>query len=89
MGYGSRVDSIARVGRGIQKLRRQTRLATGCKPAGVSIPKRFMEITTWKGKVDREFLTGLKNAYGFGILKLAKKKTIRDSQSGNRDKGLR
>jgi len=45
-----------------------------------------MEITTWKGKVDREFLTGPKNAYGLGILKLAKKRISRDSQSGNRGK---
>jgi hypothetical protein len=61
-------------------------LATGFNPASVSIQKHFMEITTWKGKVDREFLTGPKNAYGLGILKLAKKRTSRDGQSGNKGK---
>jgi len=86
VGHGSRLDSLGQVGRGIQKRRGETRLATGCKPASVSIPKRFMEITTWKGKVDEKFLTGSKNAYGLGILKLARKRTIRDSQSGNRVK---
>jgi hypothetical protein len=53
------------------------------KAASVSIPKRFMEITTWKGKVDREFFTGLNNTYGLGILKSAKR-TRRGSPSGKR-----
>jgi len=45
-------------------------LATGCKPASVSIPKRFIKITTWKGKVDREFPTGKKDAYPKRILEI-------------------
>jgi hypothetical protein len=44
-------------------------LATGFNPASVSMPKRFTEIT-WKGKVDREFLTGLKDAYTKRLLEL-------------------
>jgi hypothetical protein len=39
-------------------------------PASVSIPKKFKEITTRKGKVDREFPTGLKDAYTKRILEL-------------------
>jgi aldehyde:ferredoxin oxidoreductase len=45
-------------------------LVTGFNCASVSIPKRFKEITTWKGKVDREFPTGLKDAYTKRILEL-------------------
>lgn len=41
-------------------------------PAAVSIPKRFTEVTTWKGKVDGELLAMLKNSYGRSILKLAR-----------------
>ena len=71
VGYGALADTIDAVSRHIQKLRWQTRLSTGFDPASVSIPKRFTEVTTWKGKVDGEFLEALKNAYGQSILKLA------------------
>lgn len=37
----------------------------------VSIPKRFTEVSTWKGKVDGEFLEGLKSPKGQSILNLA------------------
>ncbi len=74
VGYGALADTIDAVSRHIQKLRWQARIATGFDPTSVSIPKRFTEVTTWKGKVDGEFLAGLKNAYGQRILKLAQDK---------------
>jgi hypothetical protein len=43
----------------------------GVSVAHVATPKGFIEIITWKGKGDAEFLPALKNAYGRGILKLA------------------
>ena len=70
VGYGALADTIDAVSRNIQKLRWQTRLATGFNPASISIPKRFTEVTTWKGKVDGEFLAGLKDAYAKRILEL-------------------
>jgi len=33
-------------------LRWKIRISTGFDPAAVKIPKRFTEVTTWKGKVD-------------------------------------
>ena len=57
--------------RNIHQLRWQAWLTSGFKPASVSIPKRFTEVTTRKGKVDGDFLEGLKNAYGRRILNLA------------------
>ncbi len=59
------------VSRHIQKLRWQTRLATGFDPQKVRIPKRFTEVTTWKGPVDEDYLNALKSEYGKRILKLA------------------
>jgi aldehyde:ferredoxin oxidoreductase len=47
-----------------------TTLSTGFDPSAVSIPKRFTEVTTWKGQVDGDFLAGLKNAYSQSIIKL-------------------
>jgi aldehyde:ferredoxin oxidoreductase len=74
VGYGALAANIDAVSRHIQKLRWQTRLTTGFNPAGVSIPKRFTEITTWKGKVDGEFLAAFKNAYGQSISNLSQDK---------------
>jgi aldehyde:ferredoxin oxidoreductase len=71
VGYGALADTVDAVSRHIQKLRWQTRLTTGFNPASVSIPKRFTEVTTWKGKGDEEFLAGRKNTYALNIIKLA------------------
>jgi aldehyde:ferredoxin oxidoreductase len=38
-------------------------LATGFKPDKVTIPKRFTELTTWKGNTDINYLNALKSAY--------------------------
>jgi aldehyde:ferredoxin oxidoreductase len=37
----------------------------------VEIPRRFSEVTTWKGPIDRDYLRELKSAYGRGIRSLA------------------
>jgi len=68
VGYGVLADSIDAVSHNIQKLRWQTRLKTGFNPVNVSIPKRFKEVTTWKGKLDGAFLTSLKERYAQRIL---------------------
>ncbi|MFZ5450908.1 MAG: hypothetical protein ACOZF2_03385 [Thermodesulfobacteriota bacterium] len=73
VGYGVLADTIDAVSHNIQKLRWQARIKTGFNPAGVSIPKRFTEVITRKGKVDGEFLTGLKDAYARRILELARR----------------
>jgi Fe-S-cluster-containing dehydrogenase component len=38
-------------------------LAAGIKPEKVTIPKRFTELTTWKGNTDINYLNALKSAY--------------------------
>jgi aldehyde:ferredoxin oxidoreductase len=55
----------------IQKLRWQTRIATGFAPEAVTIPKRFSQVTTWKGPIDPAYLDALKTAYGQAIVQLA------------------
>lgn len=71
VGYGTLADSIDTVAGEIQRLRWKLRLRTGYRPENVSIPKRFSEITTWKGQVDRQFMEALKARYAQGILDLA------------------
>ena len=72
VGYSALADNMEAVSRHIQKLRWQTRVATGFDPQGVHIPKRFTEVTTWKGPVDEDYLNALKSEYGKRILELGK-----------------
>ena len=73
LGYTSLADNMQQVAQHIQKLRWRLRLATGFDPATVKIPKRFTEITTWKGPIDLKFLKELKEEYSKRILQLGKK----------------
>jgi len=72
LGYETLADTVTPVSRTIQKLRWKARVATGFNPQSVSIPKRFTEITTWKGKIDETFLQNLKEEYAQRIIDLAR-----------------
>ncbi len=63
LGYNVIADNLESIGRQIQQKRWQLRLATGFKPDKVKIPKRFTELTTWKGPTDVNYLNTLKSAY--------------------------
>jgi aldehyde:ferredoxin oxidoreductase len=71
VGYTTMAESIGAVSNHIQKLRWRQRLRTGFDPRTVSIPKRFLEVETWKGKIDGAYLDALKDAYAGAILALA------------------
>jgi len=73
VGYSTIADNLASVSKNIQSLRWKTRLATGYKPENVTIPKRFSEVTSWKGSIDPVYMQGLMRAY-----------TQRISELGNR-----
>ncbi|UCG11704.1 MAG: aldehyde ferredoxin oxidoreductase [Deltaproteobacteria bacterium] len=73
LGYASLAENMQAVSHHIQKLRWETRLATGFNPAAVKIPMRFTEVTTWKGQVDGEFLDALKGEYAKRIIELGRK----------------
>jgi aldehyde:ferredoxin oxidoreductase len=72
VGYGTLADNMDSVADYIQRLRWKLRVTSGYRPENVSIPKRFSEVTTWKGPIDQQFLGSLKDAYGARILELAK-----------------
>ena len=67
VGYGTLADSLGTVSKNIQQLRWKARLATGYRPEEVTIPKRFLEITTGKGTIDAVYLSGLKDQYAKAI----------------------
>jgi aldehyde:ferredoxin oxidoreductase len=72
LGYTALAGNMDLVAQHIQKLRWRTRFATGFDPAAVKIPKRFTEVTTWKGKIDTKFLNNLKKEYAKRIVELGK-----------------
>jgi aldehyde:ferredoxin oxidoreductase len=72
VGCTNLADSMEAVSRRIQTLRWKARLATGFDPTKVAIPKRFTDITTWKGSTDAGFLDSLKSAYARRITELGR-----------------
>jgi aldehyde:ferredoxin oxidoreductase len=64
-------ENLGSVSRNIQQLRWKTRIDTGYRPEEVSIPKRFLEITTGKGSMDAVYLDGIKEQYAKTIRSLA------------------
>ena len=64
-----RMDELAE---DAQRLRWKMRFATGYAPEKITIPKRFTEIETWKGKIDTFFLDGLRHRYRQAIIELGR-----------------
>ncbi|NLI80313.1 MAG: aldehyde ferredoxin oxidoreductase [Deltaproteobacteria bacterium] len=71
IGYTSLADDLRKVSLHVQRLRWRTRLRTGFDPLKVAIPKRFLEVETWRGRIDGSYLNALKDAYGAAICALA------------------
>jgi aldehyde:ferredoxin oxidoreductase len=72
LGYTTLADNMQQAAQHIQKLRWRLRLASGFDPVAIKIPKRFTEVTTWKGPVDEAFLSELKEKYAKRIIELGK-----------------
>jgi len=64
-------DNLGRVSRRVQQLRWKIRLGTGFDPRTVTIPRRFYEVETWRGRIDGTYLDALKDAYARAVLELA------------------
>ena len=69
LGYRALAGRMEALAQHIQGLRWRLRLATGFDPSAVTIPRRFGEVTTWKGPIDSRFMGALLEAYA---------KTIKD-----------
>jgi len=70
VGYTSLASSIPETSEYIRRLRWKVRAETGFSPDNFSIPKRFYQVETWKGAVDKQYLDDLKSAYGQRIMGL-------------------
>lgn len=63
VGHTALAGGLDEVSRAIQGHRWRLRLATGFQPEAVRIPKRFLEVETWKGPTDAAYLAKLQAAY--------------------------
>ncbi len=70
VGYGSLNGSLDEIGLRVQKARWRLRLAMGYDPDKVKIPKRYTEITTWKGPLDVEYMEKLRRGFAARIKEL-------------------
>lgn len=71
VGYAALADRTGAVAGQIQQLRWRMRLRTGFDPRTVTIPRRFSEVETWRGRIDGNYLAALKDAYAEAILAIA------------------
>ncbi|WP_457576809.1 aldehyde ferredoxin oxidoreductase N-terminal domain-containing protein, partial [Desulfomarina sp.] len=60
VGFSTLAGKIGETAEYIRGLRWRVRAATGFNPENFSIPKRFYSVSTWKGKVDTDYLNQLK-----------------------------
>ncbi|WP_348983582.1 aldehyde ferredoxin oxidoreductase N-terminal domain-containing protein [Desulfobaculum bizertense] len=65
-----RLDAASREG---QRLRWQLKIDSGFAPESVKIPKRFLEVETWKGPIDGGYVERLKQHYAAAIRELIHK----------------
>ena len=72
LGYTALAENMKEVSLQIQRLRWRARVASGFDPAKVKIPKRFTEVSNWKGAIDQTFLDELKMEYAKRIIELGK-----------------
>lgn len=72
VGYSELAGNLDKVAENVQRIRWRTRFATGYDPTAVKIPKRFLEVQTWKGGIDEIYLDDLKETYAERIIELGK-----------------
>jgi aldehyde:ferredoxin oxidoreductase len=77
LGYKTLAGNLEAVADRVQKERWKIRIATGFNPHAVEIPKRFTEVTTWKGKVDGDYLKALQSGYAKRIMEMGREQDDR------------
>ena len=78
VGYGDLHGSVSEIGDRVQRLRWRLRLQMGYRPDLVEIPKRYTEITTWKGPLDTDYLEALRAGYAARILEMGAEPEVED-----------
>lgn len=71
LGYSQAAQDLKTLAEKVQSIRWRLRFRTGFDPDQVSLPRRFYEVTTWKGPIDAGFMEALANTYRSAIRRLA------------------
>ena len=71
MGLSRLAESVVAHATDVQAKRWQLKYLTGYNPKDISIPKRFEEVTTWKGGIDKVFMDSVAADYQDAVRKLA------------------
>jgi aldehyde:ferredoxin oxidoreductase len=73
LGYKNLAHVLDKVSDRVQRERWKLRVATGFNASTVEIPKRFTEVTTWKGKVGEDYLMALQRSYAARIMDMGRR----------------
>ena len=71
VGLSRLAESVVARSTDVQAKRWQLKYLTGYNPKDISIPKRFEEVTTWKGGIDKVFMDSVAAEYQNAVRKLA------------------
>jgi len=71
VGLSRLAQSVVARSKDVQAKRWQLKYMTGYNPKDISIPKRFEEVTTWKGAIDKVFMDSVAADYQNAVRKLA------------------
>lgn len=63
LGLNQTAEVLPQQAKKVQALRWRLKFDSGYDPAQIKIPKRFKEITTWKGPMDEDYLNRLSSGY--------------------------
>jgi aldehyde:ferredoxin oxidoreductase len=75
VGYDTLAETIEGVSQRLQQRRWQIRLATGYDPITVEIPRRFSDVSTWKGPIDGEVMDRLRRQYAQKIVEMGQRES--------------
>ncbi len=71
LGYSQAAQDLENLSEKVRCARWRLRFRTGFDPDRVTVPRRFYELTTWKGPIDGTFMESLAAAYRGALRRLA------------------
>jgi aldehyde:ferredoxin oxidoreductase len=70
LGHGELAAGLDAASEKARRARWRLKIATGYDPLRTRIPKRFAEVTTWKGPIEAAYMEALRQGYARAVLEL-------------------
>jgi aldehyde:ferredoxin oxidoreductase len=70
LGHDDLAADIDTAAENVRRARWRLKMATGYDPMATRIPKRFSEVTTWKGPIDAVYMEALRQGYARAVAEL-------------------